>query len=345
MKKIVVLLLLCPLLSLAQSKYSGVGKKLFKQATQAYSEGNIDEAVRLFKDCINQDPNFAEAHLNLATINYYRGRFDLALSYAKRAYNYNRYQPEVYVQLGKAYFQNGQYDSCVTMLSTAVTEFNNETEDVFLHLAKALNKVGNYQQAIVYLDKVIEQNPKSGAAYNERGISDFNNGDFESATADFNQALSLIPGEAGIYTNLANLAIANEDVEQAMEYIEKAKETATNKEQVQLLILQGNFYRASGDIENAENAYNRAFELDNNNAVVLNNQASIFIDKDNYKAAWEKSNRALELNNEMMEAYFNRGIANEMLRKTEEACLDWEQAFILGSEKAEEYLNSPTCAE
>ena len=48
---------------------------------------------------------------------------------------------------------------------------------------------------------------------------------------------------------------------------------------------------------------------------------------------------------EMMEAYFNRGIANEMLRNVEDACSDWEQAFILGSEKAEEYLNSPTCNE
>ena len=46
-----------------------------------------------------------------------------------------------------------------------------------------------------------------------------------------------------------------------------------------------------------------------------------------------------------MEAFYNRGIANEMLRNVEAACADWEEAFILGSEKAEKFLNSPTCNE
>jgi hypothetical protein len=34
-----------------------------------------------------------------------------------------------------------------------------------------------------------------------------------------------------------------------------------------------------------------------------------------------------------------------MLRNVQDACSDWEQAFILGSEIAEEYLNSATCNE
>ena len=44
-----------------------------------------------------------------------------------------------------------------------------------------------------------------------------------------------------------------------------------------------------------------------------------------------------------MEAFFNRGIAKEMLKDLEGACADWEDAFFLGSENAEKYVNSPAC--
>jgi len=45
-----------------------------------------------------------------------------------------------------------------------------------------------------------------------------------------------------------------------------------------------------------------------------------------------------------MEAFFNRGIAKEMLKDLDGACADWHDAFMLGSENAEKYVNSPACS-
>jgi hypothetical protein len=53
--------------------------------------------------------------------------------------------------------------------------------------------------------------------------------------------------------------------------------------------------------------------------------------------------KALTLNPEYMEAFFNRGVAKEMLKDLKGACADWEDAFFLGSENAEKYINSPAC--
>ena len=109
--------------------------------------------------------------------------------------------------------------------------------------------------------------------------------------------------------------------------------------------MQGNYYHEKGDLDNAEKSFNEAFELDQSSAVVLTNQAAVMIDKENFEGAIEKCTEAIDLDGTQTEAYFNRGIAYEMMRKTEEACSDWEEAFIMGAVKAEDYHNIPTCNE
>lgn len=112
-----------------------------------------------------------------------------------------------------------------------------------------------------------------------------------------------------------------------------------------LLLLEGNNYRESGDPDRALEAYEKAFELNNSDAIILTHQAVALIDLEDYQKAIEKCNEAIAINPEQMEAYFNRGIALEMIRDVVGACSDWQQAFILGSLEAIQYLNGPVCNE
>ena len=345
MKKLLVLLFLLPCLAFSQGKYSKAGKRLFEQAGQAYASGNTTEAEYLFKECLKQDYNCAEAHLNLSIINYHRGDFKMAMNYAQRAYNFNRFQPEIYEQLGKGYFRQGDYDSCVYFMEHAI-EFGGDNQEINLYLGQALMHTGDYNRSIELLTKVIEVSPNSSSAYSDRGSAYYNLGEYEKAQADFDKALSLNTGGAGIYLNLATIAMNNDSLDAAAKYLEKAELAAnTNHEKVQVQILKGNQYLKSEDWDKAEESFNTAYQFDNYDPVVLANQAAVAIHQENFQVAWEKCTAALEIDGENMAAYFNRGIANEMLRKTADACLDWEQAFILGSEQAEEYLNSPICSE
>lgn len=345
MNKLLLLFLLVPCITFSQGRYSKAGKKLFEQAGQEYAAGNTDQAEELFKECLKEDYNCAEAHLNLSIINYHRGNFELAMNYAKRAYNFNRFQPEIYEQLGKGHFRLGHYDSCVYFLDNAI-EFGGNNQEINLYLGQALMHTGDYDRSIDLLTKFIEVNPKSSAAYSDRGSAYYSMGEYEKAEADFDKALSLDNGGAGIYLNLATIALNNDSLETSMKYLEKAEQSANSKhEKAQVHVLKGNHHLKSGNWDDAEDSYNKAFQLDQKDPVILANQAAVAIHQENYQFAWDKCSAALEIDGENMAAYFNRGIANEMLRKTSDACLDWEQAFILGSEEAEEYLNSPICNE
>ena len=55
------------------------------------------------------------------------------------------------------------------------------------------------------------------------------------------------------------------------------------------------------------------------------------------------STKAIELDENLGAAFYNRAIANEMLRKELEACQDWDKAADLGIRVAEGYYTTNSC--
>jgi len=339
-----LIILLAPISLVAQVKYSSEAKKLYNKGIKEYKEGNETVALGLFMQCVGEDSRYAEAYLNMSSIYFSQKKHDLALASAKSAYHQNKFQAPIYTQLGKCYCENGQYDSAAFFLNKGVS-LGDEGISNLIYLSNSQLKNEDYDGALQNLDKAIGLDEKNAGAYNARGKAKFQMADFEGAEADFNKALELSPKSTTLLVNLANCSVAQGKYEAAQEYINTGLNTVSKNERLQLLIIQGNVYTLQDSLELAIQSFDQAFEMDQSNVVVLNNQAAILLEMDDYESALTKCNQALDIQPEMMEAYFNRGIANEMLRNVEDACSDWEQAFILGSEKAEEFLNSATCNE
>jgi tetratricopeptide (TPR) repeat protein len=344
MRIIALLAFFIPILTIAQVKYAPQSKKLYDKALKEYKAGKTDEALNLFEQCVTIEPRYAEAYLNISLIQYSKKQMGDALKNARNAYNNNKNESAIYDQLGKCYYQAVMYDSAAFCLDKGI-EMGQTSEMTFIYAGKSSYQMDDSEKAIEYFNKAITINGSNPVSFNSRGKVYFNTAEYDKAEADFKKAIELNPQSAGLYANLANTLIANNKNEDALTQIEKGMTTASDEEKIQLMILWGNYYHNREDYEKAIETFEEAYALDNTNALILNNQAAVYLDQDKFEQAVQKLDEALDLQPELMEAYFNRGIANEMLRKVEDACSDWEQAFILGSEKAEEYLNSPTCNE
>jgi tetratricopeptide (TPR) repeat protein len=344
MKVFLFFIFLIPLVSTAQVKYNSESKKLYNKALKEYKAGKTVEALELFEACVAADSRYVEAYLNISNIKYASKDYASAVSNAQKAYSNNKFAPAVYAQLGKSFYMNGQADSSKLYLEKGLSMGNTSESDRFF-LAKSYLQTEDYDKAISQLNEITKTSEKNAAIFNARGRANYLTGNYESAEADFKKALELEPNSTVAFSNLANAVLASGKTDDAIGYIEKGMVDAKDDDKVQMLILSGNYYHQKGEYENASKAFDDAIALDAKNVVVLNNQAALLLDQDQYESAISKCNEALDIQPEMMEAYFNRGIANEMLRKVEQACDDWEHAFILGSEKAEEYLNSATCNE
>lgn len=344
MKAILALFLIIPVLATSQTKYNSESRKLFNKAEKEYKEGNVTIALGLFEECVKADSRHAEAYLNISLILYSRNQMGDALKNAKRAYSNNKFEPAVYSQLGKCYYHAMQFDSSAYFIQKSY-DMGNKDEFSLIYLGKSFYELGNFQRAIESFNEALEMNDKNPVTYNSRGKVYFAEGQWDKAENDFEKALEINPKSVGLYANLANTELENNKPDEALQHINEGMLIADDKGKTQLYLLLGNYYHRNGDFDKALENFDKAYELDRNNAHILNNQAAVYLDRDDYQSAISKCNLALEVDPEFMEAYFNRGIANEMLRNVEEACSDWEQAFILGSEKAEEYLNSATCNE
>ena len=344
MKNIFLMIFLLPLIVCGQGSYSLAAKKLFKDAQSEHKKGNSKAAVMLYQKCIDEDSIFSEAYLNISIIEYANESYKSSLANSIKALEYNKVQSSVYGQLGKSYFMMGNYDSSSYHLNMAIILGGDKDSD-FYFLALSETNQKDYQKAKLNVNKAIDKNAANSYYYVLRGDVNFELEDYENAKLDYEKALSLEPNNTSVYKNLANVSMVLGQSEKALECIIKGIDVASIEDKIGFLILQGNYYHEQDDLENAEKAFNQAYELNQVSPVILTNQAAVMIDQGDFEGAIEKCTQALELDGTQTEAYFNRGIANEMLRHTDEACSDWEEAFIMGAVKAEDYLNSPTCNE
>jgi len=85
--------------------------------------------------------------------------------------------------------------------------------------------------------------------------------------------------------------------------------------------------------------YNRAIELNPEDAVAYNNRGNAYDDKGNYKMAIRDYERAMELNPELAWAYNNRGLVYAKKGEYDLAIRDYDRAIELNPELAVAYNN------
>ena len=64
---------------------------------------------------------------------------------------------------------------------------------IFLHIGSALDRLGNYTQAISYLDKALTLDPNDKFALEEKGVNLDNLGNYTQAISYLDKALTIDP--------------------------------------------------------------------------------------------------------------------------------------------------------
>lgn len=344
MKGILLLLMVMPLAIFAQKDYSKKAIKVFNEGNAAYRSGDFSNAMLLYKKCVQIESQYAEAYVNMSAISFDNKDYVPALSYAKQAHSIEKIQKSVFTQLGKSYYMNNKFDSAVYYLNRIkIFKPLSEEENYFLAASRIQTK--DFVGAKKLADDLLKVKPGNSDYTVLRGNASFGLGEYDKALKDYNTALEAEPNNLYIYSNIANTYLKLDKADEAFKFIDKGIEGAKGRDKIAFLILKGNYYHSLKELDNAEKTFNDAYTIDPSNPNVLVNQAGVLLDREKYQSALEKCNLALSKDSQLMEAYYNRGIANEMLRNVKAACQDWEEAFILGSSKAEEFLNSATCNE
>ena len=156
-----------------------------------------------------------------------------------------------------------------------------------------------------------------------------------SAIQLYSAALSVRPF-LGLYNNRGNAYNDLGQTERAIEDYDKAIEL--NPEDATAYCNRGAAYAKLGQTERAIEDFDKAIELNPEDAAAYYNRGNAYDDLGQTERAIEDFDKAIELNPEFA-AYYNRGNAYAKLGQTERAIEDYDKAIELNPEYATAYSN------
>lgn len=214
---------------------------------------------------------------------------------------------------------------------TAAQRFNSEG------LKKA--REGYPKEAISDYNQAIEKNPSDVAVYINRGVVYHRTGNTDAAIRDYEQALKLDPKSALAHSNLSYAYYDRQNYDKALD--EGNQAVALNGNLAEAHINLANARSKKGDYEGALRDYTQALKLTRAatmQAGVFNNRGNVRLALNNARAAIDEYSRAIRLQPNYADAYYNLGLAQQALNNRPEAIRNLQRAATLYQSQDKEAL-------
>ncbi len=238
----------------------------------------------------------------------------------------------------KAYLFRGRVKAHLGDLTDALRDFE-KAEDLGERSSRlqserawAFLKLKLYDKAIVSADKAVEGDPKSGRAYNVRGMIREAMGDQTAALREFANAIEADPNYTWAYNNRGNLhgrmgnrteAIADYDT--AIQLAPDEPQFYNNRGVIRFQLAQ--LPRAAAD-------FSAAIERDPRMAEAYANRGSVMITLDRPREAVLDLNQAIKLSPGVARSWFMRGRAKDSMGDFRGALVDYSKAIELDPSQA-----------
>ena len=146
---------------------------------------DIDQAIATFKQAVGLDTSPSRNQV----VQIDNGAIKIASTSRSRGNHYHA--------LAAAYIAKGNYDLAIATLDEAVQRFPDNFK-IRLGRAQARSRIGDDKLALPDLDRAIELDETSSAAFGVRASVRFKTGDFTGSAADFARAWRTDPENTGI---------------------------------------------------------------------------------------------------------------------------------------------------
>lgn len=315
-------------------------QKAYNEGTTAFENKNYAEAIKQFKKAIEISPDFILAHSNLAYTYLSDKKVELAEQQFLHLTTIDETAHLPFYELGTLAELKDSTDLAIKYYSNAIDRKNNDKR-YYYQRGILYFKLGRYETAVEDFSKVVLIDPKDADAYNDRGSAYKLTGKIDKAIADYTKAADLNKKSGLAYNNLGSLYREQKEYDRAIKAYDKA-----------ILVDQNNYLAwnnrgfakfEKGDYPAALSDFKRVNLLNPDYAIAYNNIAGVYMEMEEYENVVTYSTKAIERDENLGAAYYNRAIANEMLRNEVQACKDWSQAADLGIRIAEEYYTTNSC--
>lgn len=205
------------------------------------------------------------------------------------------------------------------------------------HSSTALNSLGaeymlnrNYDQAIRYFNKAVNEDAANHKAYYNRGLLYAQNGKFNEALADFNKAIDMKQYPKA-YVARANVYYMLKDFSKAMVDAETVLKAEPNN--AKAFFVMANCYDDLNQLDKAMVYYNKAISLNSNDPSFYLRRSIIYGKLKQFDLCLKDLDKSTAINVNYGEAYFWKGVVKVNMNQS--PCNDLKRALNLGYTAAE----------
>ncbi len=265
---------------------------LVKQRLDA-AEENIH--IYLFKN-----PKSAIGRMIAATLCICRNNIKDAIEEFLTAYAQHPSNTIILYTLGCCYERTGCHEKAIEFYQDCL-KFDKDLELPLQRLAALYLREHRLEEVIQQYIIITELSPENLSAAIILGYLYITAGEYDSAVDVFNQVFIMQPDNISLRDEEIERYIDQHGLEEAWEYLEHlSQEHADNPE---LSVIKGDVLSQLGEPLEAISAYLKAFEFVPNSLDIAFKLTSQYIQVDNHEQAAFIFNRALESNEQMLDAY------------------------------------------
>ena len=196
-----------------------------------FSEESLGTAVSMFRRATELDSEFGQAwgmlSYAISRYNWFLGEFQSdwvpeARNAAERALSINSQLPEGKLALGFVhYYGERDYQAALEVFQDLGRDRPNDS-DVAASIAFVLRRLGRIEEAVGYLEKSIELNPKNADRLVELSNTYGRLRRYDEALEAIDRAIAMIPDQVGAYTGKMQIFYSRDgDLEAARQVMEK----------------------------------------------------------------------------------------------------------------------------
>jgi len=216
--------------------------------------GRYEEAVPEYKAELKQSPGFTQARLNLAIAYYKMGRISDAATPLARVHAEDPKNHQAILLLGDCYLRMGQNKDVIQLLEPEGKKSPDDMAIAYM-LGTALLRNKQRDEGAAVIDRIL-RNGDSAETHLLLGMTKYEAMEYPEAIADLTKAAEIDPSLPDVYSYLGQAQMASGDMKAAREDFEK--ELAVNPNDFESNVRLAVLLKQDGQYERAHQLLDRA---------------------------------------------------------------------------------------
>ncbi len=307
-----------------------------QKAIDLHNSGDLQQAEKLYRQILQQDPQNSDAHHLLGLIAYQVKKYDAAIACIEKALALKPSTSVYHLNIGNVYKAQGDFMAALKSYEKAISLHPNYP-DAFYNCGIIYQNQGKLDTAIAHYKKALQLKPDHARAHNNLGNTLKEKGDLDAALHHFLEAIRLEPVYAYAHNNAANIYKTKKNMDAALHHYNEALNC--NPAYADAHYNMGIILKDRRKITEAARHFRKAIKLDPTYHKAFLNLGLILQRNWKFDEALRHYREALRLKPDLEDAYNNIGVILKEQGKLEEAYDSFYKSMEIKPEFHEAHSN------